>query len=259
MAKSYQLSNNVIFCVNDDGSITKHAVIEESGSIRMVGQDAPATPAAPAASQKLSSSVKAAFVVIGLFVVVLAGMCYSSYKDYQQERIRLYQTRASLDDANASIRELSAELQLVKQEKNDIENEYANLRNKVGDAMPFIITDVEIANVYHDGDIETDYGSAIYSSNSMYLKPRIKYDGINSGTKEIKVKLYYPDGSLSSGTGSPYGYTYSQQEFFSSGSNNTMYLKGWGNSSKGHWRSGSYRLEIWYGNTCLKSKTFYIY
>lgn len=33
MAKNYQISNNIIFCVNDDGSITKFATINEAGEI----------------------------------------------------------------------------------------------------------------------------------------------------------------------------------------------------------------------------------
>ena len=40
---------------------------------------------------------------------------------------------------------------------------------------------------------------------------------------------------------------------------NTYSLNGWGNRNKGHWTSGTYRIEVWYENTCLKSKTFTIY
>ena len=38
MAKNYQISNNIIFCVNDDGSITKFATINEAGEIYRIGE-----------------------------------------------------------------------------------------------------------------------------------------------------------------------------------------------------------------------------
>ena len=38
MAKTYQISNNIIFCVNEDGSITKFATIDENGMIFRLGE-----------------------------------------------------------------------------------------------------------------------------------------------------------------------------------------------------------------------------
>lgn len=40
MAKTYQISNNIIFCVNEDGSITKFATIDENGMIVRLGEKA---------------------------------------------------------------------------------------------------------------------------------------------------------------------------------------------------------------------------
>lgn len=137
--------------------------------------------------------------------------------------------------------------------------ESSDLKNKVSNTYPLIITDIEIANVTYDGDIITNYGNSIYESTTMYLQPRIKYTGLCSGTKTIKVKWYNPDGTIHRGTSSPPGFSQSQSMYVYSGDNNTYTLSGWGNSSKGHWRSGTYRIEIWYENTCLKSKTFTIY
>lgn len=68
-----------------------------------------------------------------------------------------------------------------------------------------------------------------------------------------------PNGTLKTGTSSPYGFSQSEDCFIYSGSDNTYSLNGWGNRNKGHWTSGTYRIEVWYENTCLKSKTFTIY
>ena len=93
----------------------------------------------------------------------------------------------------------------------------------------------------------------------MYLQPRIKYYGISSGTKTLKVKWFNPEGSLRTGTSSPYGFSQSDSHYIYSGADNTLTMNGWGNETKGHWKAGTYRIEIWYGNTCLKSKSFTIY
>jgi hypothetical protein len=105
----------------------------------------------------------------------------------------------------------------------------------------------------------TNFGNTIYSSGTMYLQPRIEYTGLTSGTKTLKVKWYNPDGTIRSGTTSPSGFSQSESMYVSRGDNNTYTLNGWGNSAKGNWRSGTYRIEIWYDNTCLKAKTFTIY
>ena len=90
----------------------------------------------------------------------------------------------------------------------------------------------------------------------MYLKPRISYTGLTSGTKTLKVKLYKPDGSLSEGSYSSYSYS---DDVYVYDGNYSFTLSGWGNSSRGNWSKGTYRIEIWYENTCLKAKTFTIY
>ena len=90
----------------------------------------------------------------------------------------------------------------------------------------------------------------------MFLKPRINYYGLSYGTMNFRIKLYNPDGSLS--TGSYYTYSYSEDVYVYEGEN-TYTFSGWGNETRGHWKSGTYRIEIWYGNSCLKSKEFTIY
>lgn len=180
MAKTYQISNNIIFCVNEDGPLSE-------------------------------------------------------------------------------ITTLKSEKQKLADAKQSVEVALSNLKGKIGMTYPLIISDIEIANVTYDGDIETNYGNTIYSSNTMYLKPRIKYYGISSGYKNLKVKWYNPNGTLKTGTSSPYGFSQSEDCFIYLGSDNTYSLNGWGNRNKGHWTSGTYRIEVWYENTCLKSKTFTIY
>lgn len=137
----------------------------------------------------------------------------------------------------------------------------SDYKDRVGKHVPFIVTDIEMANNYYDGTHETDFGGTIYSKNTMYLAPRIKYIGLVAGYRNILVKLYRPDGSLSTGTSSsnvPKGYSYSLSSYIYEGEN-TCELSSWGNKNKGHWAKGIYKIEVWYNDMCLKAKSFTIY
>ena len=124
---------------------------------------------------------------------------------------------------------------------------------------PLIITDIEMGNEYEGDSLETEYGSTIYSSNTMYLKPRLKYVGVKDGADiTLSVKLFGPNGKMSTGKTSPSGYSYSDDIKVSSGENSQV-LSGWGNKTKGHWSAGIYRIEIWYYGKKLAEKTFDIH
>lgn len=131
-----------------------------------------------------------------------------------------------------------------------------NLSNKDKE-LPLWITNIEIGNVTKNGDIETDYGKDIYSSNTMYLKPRIEYVGIATGEIiDISVKWYEPNGFISTRTSSSGSFSYS---LYIRNGRNTCILPGWGNDNRGYWKRGSYRIELWYKDICLKTKSFTIY
>lgn len=246
MSRSYTISNNVIFAVNEDGSITKIATIDDNGVINNIGEKA--------VSPKKRSVWGYWLVIVALASIAFGVFCmyYDTNSCYQN---KIYQ----YNEAEAQIASLKKEKETLTDAKQSAEEALSSLKEKVGSNYPLIISDIEIANKYNDGTIETGYGSTIYSSNSMFLTPRITYYGIGVGNRTLYVKLYSPDGNLSRGSSSPVGYSYSNSMYVYSGTNNTFEFSGWGNAEKGNWRSGNYRLEIWYGNTCLKSKTFTIY
>ena len=141
-------------------------------------------------------------------------------------------------------------------------SEFKDLKNMVGSYVPIIITKVEVANVDGDGVIETNYGDAIFSSNSMYLKPKIYYRAVEKTPMNIalKVKLYDPSGELVLGRPSPsdesYSYAVDAEIPFDESS---VELDGWGSAWKGNYEHGYYRFEFWYGDMCLGSKRFYIW
>ena len=144
-------------------------------------------------------------------------------------------------------------------ERDNALTELSDFKSSIGSTYPIVITDIDIANVYKDGTIETDYGNTLYDYRTLYLKPRITYTGLTSGTKEFKIKWVMPSGALRTGDSSPYGYSFSESAYVSEGSYNTLDFTGWGNDNSGNWSSGRYRVEIWYDDVCLKSKDVRIY
>ena len=164
--------------------------------------------------------------------------------------------RDSLLLQNNEINRLINDLSIADRRLSSAQKELSDYKNKF---IPLIVTDIEIANVTEDGKIETGYGGTIYSKNSMYLRHRIKYIGLKEGRVEFYIKLYRPNGSLSVGD-KPKEYSYSVSEFIYEGVNKSRELNvWWGNKNKGHWVKGTYKVEVWYKDVCLESKTFTIY
>ena len=123
---------------------------------------------------------------------------------------------------------------------------------------PFTITSVEVRNVDYNGNAITDFGKTIYSYQTKYLQPKLNITVNTPGTYTVYTKLYRPNGTLSSGTSSPTGYSFSNTETLYS--NTTWWrLSGWGSSTAGNWSAGQYKWEFWYNGSKIGEKSFTIY
>ncbi|MBR4440859.1 MAG: hypothetical protein IKS00_04835 [Bacteroidales bacterium] len=145
--------------------------------------------------------------------------------------------------------------------KKRVEDKYIELEdrnaNSSGSNEPFRISSALIGNTDYDGNVLTDYGKNIYSSSTQYLKPKLYIDTYTEGSYDIYVKFYAP-GGLSTGSSSPSGYSY--KSTLSLTKNSREYkLSGWGSSDSGNWKSGEYRLELYYKDKLLYTKYFTIY
>ncbi len=247
MNKDYKISaDGTIFEIMEDGSISKIASIDDNGNVSTISETTNK-------KEQSNTGVYWFFIVLFLIISIVLGILYAKvYTNYSSVTHEIENYQEKHENASLTISSL-------RSENNRIKQDMTKFKNKVISAYPLIITDIEIANIYYNGDIHTNYGGSLYESSTMYLKPRIKYTSFISGYKELKVKWYNPDGSIRRGDSSPYGFSQSESIYLSIEDNNTYELSGWGNSYKGNWDSGTYRIEIWYENTCLKSKTFTIY
>lgn len=235
MDRDYKISKDgTIFEIKEDGSISKIARIDENGNISSI-------LGTVNRSQQGGKSKYWFFIILFLIsTVVLGGLYIQTSDSLSYYMWEYYQADKKLSQANNEL------------------SETKSMISNIAETYPLIITDIQIGNIYKGGDIQTDYGKRIYDYNTMFLKPKISYIGLVSGTKELKVKWFTPSGYLSRGDSSPYGFSQSDVNYISKG-NNTLTLSGWGNEIKGNWSSGTYRIEIWYKNTCLKTQTFEIY
>ncbi|MBR4497318.1 MAG: APC family permease [Bacteroidales bacterium] len=146
-------------------------------------------------------------------------------------------------------------------EKDSVQNELNIIRSVVdnfGNTCPILIKDVKMGNVYYNSNIETDYGKPIYSSNTMFLEPKIEYIGSSSQKIKLYWKLYYPSGRLSRGESSPTNYSNWSDISIHTGKG-TVIGTGWGNSKKGNWGVGEYKLEFYYSDSLIYTHKFTIF
>lgn len=163
-----------------------------------------------------------------------------------------------MSSVNSKLSSTSNQLSTAKSNLEDTKRKLSNYQNKVGENFPLIINNIELANYTKDrGKVLSDYGKPIYSNKSRWIWFRINYDGMVSGTKKLYYRIYDSDGDLKTCSTSPSGFSHSTQEYIYQGTN-TSALFGWGSDSSGSWRKGKYRIEIWYEDICLKSKSFTI-
>ncbi len=171
----------------------------------------------------------------------------------------LLNMQAKVDSMYGEILCLNENIDAERARRERVDSNFCSFKESVSSSFPILVTNIEIANIYKDGRIETGYGYSIESSRSMFLCPKITYTGIRTGEDiTLYYKLYDEYGELFRVNSAPEGYSMGGKTYVYSGSGNTYAFLGIGVEDKGHWRKGKYKCEIWYADKCLMSKTFII-
>ena len=92
-----------------------------------------------------------------------------------------------------------------------------------------------------------NYKGALYASQSTYIRAKVKYYGFKSSNRTIYWKIYDPDGTLRHTSDAPPGYSVAKDISIGTGAG-VFYLTGIGDKSKGYWKKGTYRIEIYEQN-----------
>lgn len=199
------------------------------------------------------------FVILLALIILGCGVgLFFLNNNLNSTRGELEQANQTISNKNSEISELNSTIESKNREIKQEKERYSNLESEIASVAPFVITRVEIGSTYKGGGMETDFGSTLYRSRARFLTPKVYYRGFISGSYTIKTKWFRPSGPLITGDSSPYGYSQSNSNSFSKGSND-LQLEGWGYESAGNWDTGTYKLEIWCNNKCVFIKSFTIY
>ncbi len=142
-----------------------------------------------------------------VFIMVLSVVAFCFAIMYIVMKGKCNSAEDTIERLNYDIERLKEDVESQKRYREVAEDDLQTLKRYIGSTMPLIVSNIEIANVYYGGEVETDYGKTIYSHNTMYLKPKIDYYGILSGSATLFVRLITPYGYVSQGSSSPQGYT----------------------------------------------------
>lgn len=179
--------------------------------------------------------------------------------DVEQKEASIVTKNVRIDSLNKTITNLNNDVSSLKREINDRDNtirETNSFIDRLSSTMvcPFSISEIEVKNG------EDEYGETIYSSNTTYIYSRMTASSLVGGSYDIYVKFFSPNG-LSTGMNQdvPTGFSYKSTVTLQKNGTTTIYVSGWGNSTKGNWKSGAYRIEYWYNDVKLGTKYFTIY
>ncbi len=186
------------------------------------------------------------FLIIALIILVIAFI--STYQNQED-------SLSSLRIRNSDLTEQLSGLEKQKETINDLQSELGIIQEKF---PPFVVKKIEFRSTDYYDNLKIDYGYSLYRSDCYYINPRIKYYAAKSGSYDIYIKIYTPDGSMKTGSSSPSGYCTMNKSVSIYKGNNSIELSGWGNNSGNSYSYGTYRYEIWINGEIIGSQDFYI-
>jgi len=99
----------------------------------------------------------------------------------------------------------------------------------------------------------------LYAARMRYLDTVMYYNSNVSENVTFFIKIIDPYGQLRwNPSSSPSGYSYSIKAQINSGSNQSLDLSGWGNSTNSSYAGGNWTIEVWYKDVRLKSEKIVI-
>ena len=179
------------------------------------------------------------------------------------ERIRILNRRIGLALGAASLFILfwlisMAKNLSLKDQMESALNEKDRIISVAADAYPIVIRDMSFSNRKQGGDVISKYNEKIYSYKTQFIDSKLDYYGMTDGYINLDVKFITPNETLSKGSSSPKGYSFSQGVYVYKGYNSVS-LNSWGGSKSGHWSKGTYRYEVWCDGRVLYVKYFTVH
>ena len=148
------------------------------------------------------------------------------------------------------------QLQSLQSRYDTLDNSYKALQLDYDNAKAIsriIVTAIGVGNSASGGAWLNNPGDRLQASQMRYLSPVITYNSTVSEELTFYVKIINPNGSLSTGTSSPNGFSYSTTARVNRGDNQSLSLSSWGNNDRSTYQAGEYTVEVWYNNVQLRT------
>jgi hypothetical protein len=162
-----------------------------------------------------------------------------------------------ISDLEQTNRELNNKLNSFESEKMNLTNKLNSLQTEYNALMSIAsvrVTSIKVGNWGNSRWINNP-GETLYSSQMRYLSPVITYDSFIDESVVFFVKIIDPDGDIYRNLStSPAGYSFSSTGYISRGSGKSLDLSGWGSSDRSTYYQGTWTVEVWYNNVCLRSE-----
>lgn len=123
---------------------------------------------------------------------------------------------------------------------------------------PFIVKNIQIANITKDGTIINDYRSNINANKARYLRLRANIEPLRIGEFTINL-MVYANGSLERYVPSLHEYSFSHDFHIINKDTQVLTFKGWGYDTPGNWNAGVYKYELWFGKEKIAEESFTLY
>lgn len=202
-------------------------------------------------------------VILSLLVAVGLIAIVSFNQNVNELRSILRSRDISIDSLNVVVanknRAISTQESIINRKEKELNETKSDLNtvkgvlDNISVHMPIFVSDIAVKN---KGD---EYGDRINSSSTTYISAKLEVYSLIDGDEVFYVKFYTPSGLSTNDETSPEGYSYKEEATLTKHQSQTIYIVGWGGDKKGHWRSGTYRIEIWHRGKCLCDKKFTIY
>lgn len=264
MEKKYSISQDgVIYSVNPDLTITKYGRIGPDGQLTAI-DGTPLQGAAPQAPAPEPQVVRVRRPVWGYWLVIilllLAGGCgyYVFMHEYEQlekaeHQIRELKVQAASDAGTLRqkeklIEQLQHELETINRSRFQAEKTLEEVSSQASAFTPILVTGVTFRNISNVGKPLSNFGAPLHAADMRYIQPQVSYYGMATGMRTFKVRIIGPNGPM--GTGD---YAFTAERPIDKGTGHSFVLSGFGYSDRG-WAPGTYRYEIWYGQSLIAKK-----
>ena len=161
MAKSYQISNKVIFSVNDDGSITRLGEIDANDKIVGLQEKVKVVKEKDESTSFFMWAAIVVAIILGYLYFTTNDKLDNAYSQISSLNTQIEKQKGNIASLQSSNSSLQSQINGLRQEKAQAEQNLQKFRSKVGSSYPLIISDIQVANTYANGTIETDYGNTI--------------------------------------------------------------------------------------------------